>query len=128
MKTGFAREGNAVLKNHKKLQELCANQASLEEIVTLHSSILADSTRLKQWAGNRVKKAFLGKYAWSPEWQEYKLPVLLWEKVVKRFDGTVRPKYLPRLMNKCNEPGALRLTKAQAQLKLEAAKEDFAAR
>ena len=67
----------------------------------------------------------MGKYAWSPEWREHKLPVLLWKKVIKRFDGRVKPKYLRRLMNQCNEPDALLLSKSQAEEKLRQAEKEF---
>ena len=47
-----------------------------------------------------------------------KQPVLLWKKVLKRFTGHVKPKYLKRLMNQCNEPDALKLSKAEVEKKL----------
>ena len=94
VRKGMLKEDNKVFKNLHLLKKLKIDQAPLEEIISIHASILSDSNRHKIWASNRAKKSFFGKYAWSPEWKAIKMPVLMWKMVQKRFTGNVKPKFL----------------------------------
>ena len=80
------------------------------------------SNAAKRWAGQKVQRKFTGTHAWSPDWRAKKRTVLCWKLVVKQFTGKVNPKFLHRLLRKCNEPTALSLSKAEAELRWEEAK------
>ena len=50
---------------------------------------------MKHKAANRCRQVFAGRWAWSPEWKQYKKPVLMWRLVLRRFDK-VKTKYICR--------------------------------
>ncbi|MEM7375861.1 MAG: hypothetical protein AAF587_45150, partial [Bacteroidota bacterium] len=126
IKEGYQKHDGQVWKDYQKLKQMRKDQAPLEEIIALHSAILTNTKEIREWAAKRVRKSFNGKYAWSPEWRELKLPTLLWKMALKRFDGRVQPRYLRRLMTQCNEPDALKLTKEEVKAQLKKAEEEVA--
>ena len=89
VKEEFKKGKDAVPKNLALLKQLQIEKAPLEEIIAMHSLVLRESELARHNARRRTRKAFMGKYAWSPEWRSYKMPVLLWTKVVKNFTGKV---------------------------------------
>lgn len=119
-------ENNKLLADLQRLKQMRQANPTLEAVIALHASIVTDSNRIRHWAAAKTKKVFSGKYAWSPEWQQAKAPVLLWKMVLKRLKGgTVKSKFLKRLMKQCQEPKALHLTMAEAQNKLDRAHNHF---
>lgn len=87
VKKEFAKEDNAVIKGCQHLKEMHKTKPCLEEVIALYAAILEDNERLKELAAEKTKKFCYGKYAWSPEWKEWKAPTLLWKNVVLQLKG-----------------------------------------
>ena len=95
---GLDKKDCHVKEDFATLRQLRQDGAHLDDIIGMHASVLHELTEVKRWASNKAKKSFFGKYAWSPAWKEYKLPTVLWQKVLKRFDKNVKvqPKFIKR--------------------------------
>jgi hypothetical protein len=69
---------------------------------------------------------FMGKYAWSPEWQEAKEPVLFLKLVLKKKQGgKVKTHYLQRLQRRCRNKDWWKLSLEEIMSRLSAAEVQF---
>ena len=112
----------------EQLRQLRKSRGSVEEAACLHDAVSRATNAIRRKAAKRSRHVYRGRHPWSPEWQSYKDPVLLWKTVLKRFDPNTRiqSKWIARLERRCNEPHARRLSKEEVLIKLQQAKAAFA--
>ena len=132
----FCRQAKKLWKAHPTLAPMMdqlrksrGDSSAVHTARHLHQLISEENNALRLQAARESRRVFKGKVPWSPEWQSYKDPVLLWKTVLKRFDPNkkIQTKWLRRLERRCNEPNARRLPKHVVLEKLEEAKAAFSA-
>jgi hypothetical protein len=126
VKKGFACQDNKILQDLAQLKSMRGDMSKLSEVIALHAAISEENKLVCKWAADKTRRTFMGKYAWSPEWQEAKQPIWMWKMVTKKKKGgKVNGKYLKSLMHQCGHPKALHLSIPQLEANLSKAQSEF---
>ena len=60
------------LRALQELQEMQNTKSPLKEVIALHRQNLTHCTSMKLKAADRCRQVYAGRWAWSPEWKQYK--------------------------------------------------------
>jgi hypothetical protein len=80
----FKKQDNQIFQDLERLKQMRSDNSPVASVIALHAAILQESNQARLWSAKKTRRMFMGKYAWSPEWQEAKEPVLFWKLVLKK--------------------------------------------
>jgi len=124
----YKNEDDFVPKQAAKLREMLADKADPAAIESVHHNLITADKLARSKAEHKVRQIPSNHHAWSPEWKTLRDRELLWRTVVRRFTKhQVKGRYLSRLMRRCNNHDAFRISEEEAKRRLEYAEMELRA-